>query len=344
MGAAYRTYAFLHARLGAMKAELIDPVQWQQLLSAESFEEQKRQLAATCYAPWLRATREETLSRVRNAVYPAARKIERSVPSRAARLIHAWASRDVLRNLKTVLNGKAVGAPEEQIRSELLELDPMYSLPIEPLLGCSSLEAAFDILETTPLKHWIRTVRRIHHRDPTLFGLSAALDRLYYPEVCQQLPQLPAGDRAAVWRLLRLEIDQVNLVWLLRYRLNYGLSPAETYYLLVPVTGLVGDDRLKALVPETSLSAVVSRLRPRWLSSLMSPCQTIWQVEVAMWRQRARVARQMLISAAFTLGEALALLVLKVVEVRNLVALLSGRAFGAGQEEIETQLAGIGTE
>ena len=31
-------------------------------------------------------------------------------------------------------------------------------------------------------------------------------------------------------------VDRVNLVWLLRYRFAYNLSPAQAYYLLIPAS------------------------------------------------------------------------------------------------------------
>ena len=342
MGVAYGTYAFLHARLGAMKAELLTSRQWDQLLCADTYTEQQHQLESTSYEPWFQVTCEVALRNIRNSVYRTARKIERSVPSQPARFVHLWARRDLLRNLKTILKGKALARSEEEIRSELIELDPMYPLPTDSLLRCANLEATLDLLETTPLKHWIRAARRIYEQDPTLFGLDAALDRLYYPELLQQMGELGSVDRAAVKQMVSLEIDQVNLLWLLRYRLNYRLSPAETYYLLVPVTGHITADHLKRLVREESLEAIIACVEPAWLRSLQ--CESIWHVEVAMWRHRARVARQMLSKAAFTLGEALAILVLKVIEVRDLVALLEGSRLGVGREEIEKQLIGVHAE
>ncbi|MBI3468473.1 MAG: V-type ATPase subunit [Planctomycetes bacterium] len=339
IGLACGTYAFLHARLGAIKAELLTDRHWEQLVAAGSFAEQRPVLESTAYAKHLAGTPEAALRNIQGALHRPARKIERSVPALTGRFIRVWERRDLLRNLKTILKGKALGRSAEDIRSELLDLDPAHLLPVEALLRCSSLEAALDLLEATELRHWIKEARRIYERDPTLFGLDAALDRLYYPELCRQLEQLDRSDRAAIEPLVNSEIDQVNLLWLLRYRLNYRLSPAETYYLLVPVTGRIGVERLKAAVREESLEAIAARIAQEPYRRLVARCQTIWQVEVALRRFRADQARASLRRAVFTLGEALALLVLKGIEIRDLVAVLEGTRLGATRHDILEQLA-----
>jgi len=341
IGRAYGMYAFLHARLGALKGEQLRCRQWQQLLGAGTFAEQQRLLESTRYAAWLQAAPEATLTSIPNVLHRTARKMERSVLPQAGRFLRMWGRRDLLRNLKTILKGKALGRPEEEIRSDLLELETMELLPTEALLRCANVEAALDLVETTDLRHWIRAARRIYQREPTLFGLDAALDRVYYPELWQQVKRLDPADRAAVEDLVALEIDQVNLLWLLRYRLNYRLSPAETYYLLVPVTGRVTAAQLKELVRQESLAAMAASLTVEPWRALLAPCASIWQVEVALWRYRARHARRMLTQAVFTLGEALALLILIEIEIRDLVAVLEGIRLGASRRDIDEQLASV---
>lgn len=331
-------YAFLHARLGALRSELLSPDDWERLIAADGFAEQRRLLEMTAYAEFLQPTATETLALVRRSVYPLARKIERSVPTEAARFIHLWARRDLLRNLKAILKGKALHLPEDEIRAELIDLDPRYQVPVDGLLRASSLDAALDLLETTPIWRWIRAARRLYEKDPTLFGLDAALDRLYYPELWRQMKRLDAADRASVRELIDSELDQVNVMWLLRYRLNYQLSQAETYYLLVPVTGRIDSAQLKQMIREETLEGVAARTRVRWLRQVLESCQAIWQIEVAFWRYRVQRARWVFRTAAFTLGEGLALLVMKVAEARDLVAVLQGTELRATGSQVEQQL------
>lgn len=338
IGAAYRRYAFVHARLGAFKAELLRARSWEQLLQAPSFAGQRQVLDATAYAPWLEETAEATVTRLRAALHHTARLVERSLPSEAARFIRVWGDRDRLRNVKTILRGKALGRPADAIAADLLDLGPSPRLPLDLLLGSAGVEAALDLLEATDLREWIREARHLARRDPSLFGLDAALDRIYYVILWRQLEQLAPADRDSATEAVRREVDQVNLLWLLRYRLNYRLSPAETYYLLIPVTGRLDAGRLKLLVQQDSLEAVVARLDREPFRSMFGGCSSIGQVEIELWRYRARLARRALRRAAFTLGEALAVLELKDMEIRDLVAVIEGGRLGVGRQDLRDQL------
>jgi V/A-type H+-transporting ATPase subunit C len=331
-------YAFLHGRLGALKGQLLTNRSWNTLLDAHSFFEQRQLLLQTSYGPWVGETVDVTVRTLQGALHRAVRVVERSVPPEAGSFVRMWGRRDLLRNVKTILKGKALGQSEEDIHAQLLDVDPGHVLPLTALLRCASVEAVLDLLEHTELAHWIREARRIYERDPTLFGLEAALDRRYYSELWDRVEQLKPWDRQAVEALVADEIDQVNLMWLFRYRLNYRLSPAEAYYLLVPVMGRLGAEELKRLARQQSLEGMAMALTREPFASMVRRSQTLRQVEIELSRHRARAAARALREAAFTLGEGLALLVLREIERRDLIAVLEGVRFGNSREEIEEQL------
>jgi V/A-type H+-transporting ATPase subunit C len=324
-----------------MRAELLSQGHWRRLLDATDWADQMRVLEGTHYAAWRAATPEATLRGLGGAVQDVARRIERSIPPRSAGFIRVWRRRELLRNLKTLLKGKALGQPADEIQAELLDVDPAHLLPVEALLRCVNLDAALDRLEATCLRHWIREARRIYARDPTLFGLDAALDRLYYPELWHEMLRLDAADQRAVRPFVEAAIDQVNLLWLLRYRLNYRLSAGETYYLLVPVTGRITAAELKALVREESLEGMAAKIVVQPFRDLLARCQSHWQVEAELARWRARQAARASRHAAFTLGEALAVLVAKEIECRDVVAALEGTRLGVGADAIRAQWASV---
>lgn len=340
MPAAIGSYAFVHARLGASKAQFLSPHDWEELLQCRTYEEQRRVLSETGYADVVGTRLDETIEGIRGSFQATAAKIERSVPSQAAVFLRAWRRRDLLRNLRTILRGKAMGRPEDEIRADLVELVRERDFPAEALLRCSSVEAALDLLENTRLRHWIHAARRLYERDRTLFGLDSALDRLFYAEVREQLERLSTADQSSVRELILLEIDQVNLLWTMRYRLNYQLSPAETYYLLVPVTGHIHRENLKQLVQQDSLAGIVREISYAPLRRVLEKCEAIWQAEVQLWQLRVRVARKMLRRSMFALGEVVALLLLKIVEVRDLLALLHAAELNIRRHHLEKQLIG----
>lgn len=59
-------------------------------------------------------------------------------------------------------------------------------------------------------------------------------------------------------------MDAANRVWLLRYRFNYKLPPAQVYYLLVGSRYSLPGTRLQELAGLDSLDAVIAGLPAAW--------------------------------------------------------------------------------
>ncbi len=55
----------------------------------------------------------------------------------------------------------------------------------------------------------------------------------YYDGLIAARPASGENSGRAIPQLMANHIDRINLVWLLRYRFNYKLPPAQVYYLLV---------------------------------------------------------------------------------------------------------------
>ena len=105
-------------------------------------------------------------------------------------------------------------------------------------------------------------------------------------------------------------IDQMNLVWLLRYRHVYGMEPAHAYYLLVPAGQHLGSKVLLSLVQLGSVEEVVQQL-PAPLGRLMAGVTSVPEVEAVMRRETARVARRVLDYTTFNLARPCAYLLLR---------------------------------
>lgn len=86
---AMRVYAFLHGRLGALKAQLLRENDWARLSEARGFAEQQRLLLATSYRLWVADTLDGTIRSLGSALHQTARTVEWSVPPEAADFVRA---------------------------------------------------------------------------------------------------------------------------------------------------------------------------------------------------------------------------------------------------------------
>ncbi len=135
-------------------------------------------------------------------------------------------------------------------------------------------------------------------------------------------------------------IDQHNLVWLMRYRLNYGLSASETYYLLVPFGRQLHQDRLKTLVNLNSFEQMIEAL-PKRLYELLQDAKDPLQAEHFMYRDTADFAHKNLRFSPSAVTRALAYMVPREMDLKRIYAILQGKVLDLDVSLIR-MAAGIG--
>jgi V/A-type H+-transporting ATPase subunit C len=120
-------------------------------------------------------------------------------------------------------------------------------------------------------------------------------------------------------------IDRVNLVWLLRFRVAYGLSPAEAYYLLIPAGRLLTPARLLQLAESAEVGEVVERL-PTPMQRMLVGSNTISEVHRVLKNAALEQAREIVEQTRFNFARAFAYLQIREHDLRRFASILKGRA------------------
>jgi V/A-type H+-transporting ATPase subunit C len=119
-------------------------------------------------------------------------------------------------------------------------------------------------------------------------------------------------------------MDQVNLVWLLRYRFAYHFPPAEAYYLLVPYGRHLGSQRLRELARLEGLEELISQL-PEPLAEVLAGASSTTDVERRLEAETVRETEIILYQSVFELARALAYLMLREQQLIRIYGILKGR-------------------
>jgi V/A-type H+/Na+-transporting ATPase subunit C len=119
-------------------------------------------------------------------------------------------------------------------------------------------------------------------------------------------------------------IDRFNLVWLLRYRFAYRLSPAEAYYLLIPASHRLDGRKLLALSQLGSFEEVIEHLPPPY-AAWLAGARTASDVASVLDREGWRQAQSELRHGLFNLARVFAYLVLRDRDLRQLRAVIKGK-------------------
>lgn len=305
-------YAYLDTRVSILAEQLLLSHPWDELVDI-SVDHLASLLRAAGLAPL--AEQPSTDPRVLEqmlitALLNEAALIVRPLSSMPRELITYWMRRYELINLKALLRGKLSATSPEEIYEELVDLSPFESVPIGPLLHSEDAGELLRQLESTQYAEMARLARRIYEEQRELFGIEAALDRQYFAGLLKRVNGLEAGEQRQLRPLIGTLMDQVNLVWLLRYRFDYGLSPPHTYFLLVPTGHHLNSRRLLELVRADSFDQVRDGL-PRTLAAILEGAKSIAAVERLLAQEVQRTARYVLRHTIFNLARAFAYLLMR---------------------------------
>lgn len=251
-------------------------------------------------------------------------------------LVRAWARKFALSNLKTLIRGKLYALDPQELHAHLFELPEALRLP-EELPRAENVPELLRQLESGPYHVIARQAREVYeqHREP--FLIEAAIDQRYYAEIQRRIMGLDTHHQDALRRLIGSELDCVALLWLVRYRFSYRLSPSETYYRLVPSPRYLGRERLLELVNLDSLEQVLAAL-PAPLATAVQGCTTLAETQQRLATYTLEERRWVLHQSQSAIARALAYLMLRESNLFVLFAIAQGRLLNCSDTLIEQAL------
>lgn len=319
-------YAYVHTRVSIIAGALFPVARYERLIDAPVEEDlgllHEARLAFDTEA-------EQIDARVLEQAMISTLMEEAAVLIRALRgagreFLRYWMRRFELINLKTIIRGRVAHWSSSDIREQLIRLGPLTALPEDELVQTEDLGELLRRLERSQYAEMAREARAIYEEKHQLFDVEAALDRQYFTGLIKRLNTLPASDRRPLARLLGAVMDQVNLVWMLRYRLGYGLAPPHAYYLLAQGGHHLHRALLLELVQLNGLREVLEAL-PAPLHDTLEGAETVAAVEAIMEAETEKVARAVLAHTAFTLARPCAVLLLREKQMLRLHAIIRGK-------------------
>jgi V/A-type H+-transporting ATPase subunit C len=248
-----------------------------------------------------------------------------------------WTQRFEISNLKTLLRGKMTGERPAALLSRLTPMGPFGRLDTEALAHVEDVAELFLRLEGGAYAPIARQARQAFEESHDPFQLDAALDRVYYEGLAQRARPLEQELGADFARLMGHYIDRINLVWLLRYRFNYHLPPAQVYYLLVNAHYGLSMSRLKVMASEGDMAGVLAAL-PARLRALLEGAADIGEVARRMEQRRLDAAEAVLRQSGAAFTRAFAYLILRERRLRDIRSVLRGRQLRLPREAIEATM------
>lgn len=275
--------------------------------------------------------------RIITQILDETRVLIRPLSGDARAFLTFWTARFEMSNVKTLLRSKMTDERPAAILERLIPMGTFARLDNQDLAHAEDVGELLRRLEAGPYAGIVRRARRAFEQSHDPFSLDAALDRGYYEGLVQRAQPLEETVGAPFRSLMANLVDRINLVWLLRYRFNYKLPPAQVYYLLVASRYTLPSARLRELAALDSPEAVLAALPAAWQARL-SGMTDIPAVFARMEHVAAEQALRVLRSRAPEIARAFAYLILRERDLRAVRAVLRGRHLDLPDDDIRLAL------
>lgn len=353
-------YGYANARLRAMKSRLLTRDDYAELLGESGLEDMIARLTHTVYqraveAALIRASGWDCLSEaLRRHFAQTLTQVSGFFSGNAKRLWELLIERWEVFNLKTILRGQAHHVRTDQVLGALLPAGELQASDHLRLVQQTSIRAVVDLLATWrhPYAEPLLAAMPRYSARGELAELELALDRARYASGLKQAAEIGDENAEKVRRVLRNEIDALNIMIVLRLSEGLGsgswlmerYGAAAPAALLVegggtPTEKLLGYKELPSIertvddLSETPLGgALAEGLRKYPKNRRLSAFED--EIDANLTRENLAFFHR----DPLSIGIAIAYLTALVREIRRLRVIGRGKDAGWKREEIETEL------
>lgn len=246
MSPAVSTYAFVNAKLRARIAKLLTRSTMLQIAEARSLEEAIHILddtdfasAVTVYSETgdLLLTELEVQRVEQHTLREVRRYAQQFTTTGVTSFVDAFLQRFALTNAKNALRLWYERTVRERSVEEklpyLIRTGLRTDIPVEAIVNADTPERLIEVTGDAPFgKVLEQHIGEVTDR-ASLFPLEIALDRWYYQQLQNTLSLLNRRDQEVARRLVGIEIDVINVNWLVRLQTYYRMESSESASMLL---------------------------------------------------------------------------------------------------------------
>lgn len=346
-----KDYGYSNARVRGMRSRLLDRSFCDNLIAARDIQQMIQELTSTGYGGDL----EEVLIKGRDAavvdealknnLVRTYRKILGFLNEEGRDLVATLLGRWDLFNIKTILRGKHMHLPAEEIRESLVPAGQLSPVELEAMLVQGDVHGAVDAAVTLGLPYVpaLRSGYAEYARSGELVGLELAVDRHYAGWAAARLSRRGAN-AAIARRILGTQIDIVNLLTVFRMqKADLGDLDVTEYYL--PGGTAISADLFKEVAQMSDVDEVLDRLRNTLYGpALEDAAMKYLEVNSLAVFERAledHLVRKVTASGVLDplgVGVVVSYLWAKQNEVTNLRIIVKGKSIGMPVERVREEL------
>ncbi len=332
-------YAYPHAKIRAMKGELLSEEQFRSLLNTGTFEEVLHVLQTTGYAKALASTAEGALStpKFTNILYTSLfhdyEKTIRSINGSVQGFFILLYQKYELINLKTILRSIISRLDPEQVIPLLLPTERYTLFSKETLLGFRRISDVVSYLQGTFFQYPLNQALRRFEDEQEIFPLEMALDLHYYHTLWDAARKLPEAEEQIVTHLVGMSLDILNLSWIIRFKEEFRFNPEEILNYTIQHGYAFRLRERKALSETHNAEEMLVYLKRTPYGKVLAEDMPLNTVHIALNRYLIGQVRKYFSGNPFQIGVLLGYLWLKEFEISDILTIAEAKKYGFSFEQ-----------
>ncbi|MCK4603277.1 MAG: V-type ATPase subunit [Deltaproteobacteria bacterium] len=328
-------YAYPNAKVRALRSRRLTTQDRHFLLEARDFSSFLAYLVTTTYGRALPDLEEKKTDpgvlerRLARSLMEDYAKVTRSLRGkREQELVLALFSRFESENLKVLLRALFTGRGKQAVSHLLYPLGKLSALPWDDLWACNNPAEIADLLIRNPFGQALKHAIPQYNVQGRLFPLEMALDLSCFQRLKQAISSLRSkSDRKAAKRILGPYVDILNISWVIRLKIHYGLSHEEIVNYSLPGGELLTLSHLHRLARAEDIPSFLEQM-PRSLQKEVGEIREWEDFHPYLETWLLRLIAQLFMGPPFHIGIEIAFLLEKEMELTSLITLLEAKAQG----------------
>jgi V/A-type H+-transporting ATPase subunit C len=346
-----RDYGYTNARIRGLRSRLLNQAFFEDLISSKDIASIIQKILQTEYGPELESrilhgrTANQIDEALKDNMTQTFRKVLSHSNDEAQRLIVTLLGRWDLFNVKTIIRGKHMSLPADEVTESLVPVGQLTQVDTDELVRQPTVRAMVDTLRTwgLPFAVPLREVLPQYEEEHDLSLLELSLDRYYYEWAARRLKGRRVNSRIAR-EFLTIQVDTMNLLTALRL-LHSDLGETDAARFFLPGGTVVTEELFVELSAMSDVDEVFNRIKKTPYGRPLDQVALIY-VEKGSVSVFERALEDYLFRFAFGTGKgdplgiglAISYLWTKANEVTNLRIVVKGVSVGMPEERMREEL------
>ena len=338
-------YPASYARMRGIKGKLLDKIQLESFLEAPDAKTIISALTQTAYSEQIQNSFD--IFRVEHGLKQELvlyyMRILQFLSGNSANFIRNLLSKFELLNVKSIIRKIVHKIDNTSIEPFIFSLGKYHSIPIKDAIEVDSLKNLIVLMNKTPFKRPLEIGYEQYESEGTIFPIELALDLDYYNNIRNSLNSLGPIDKNGAGKLLGMQLDIVNILWILRFKEYYKLPPEKIIQYIIPYGWAKDEGVLQKIVKENDVLNAIATLGISpydKVLSFVSPVDRniITGTEIILTRYLYKECSHTFMDFHLQMSPILAFLIIGEMQIRDIVTILSGRNLRLSPERIRPYL------